>query len=98
MKTKVFKVYGRDGHKQQESFNYSYQWDCSNLLVGVRKVKVMNYDMTGSHAYTLVEITRNTDEEIYRELEGQLNNGIFEKSNVGKVVEVEHYIVRSFND
>lgn len=86
--TKTWKVYGVDGHRQRESFCNSYKYDFSEDAV--RIIEVENADRTGTNEYSIIKITRNTPEECEKELEGQLSDGIFENSRVGKVIETEN--------
>lgn len=88
MKTRSWKVYGRDGHRQRESFFESYKYDFSNEEDGVRIIEVENSDKTGTNEYSIVRITRNTAKECGEELDGQLSDGIFENSRTGDVVEI----------
>lgn len=86
--TRTWKVYGRDGHRQSESFGPSVYWDWSCKSDGVRIFEADNYDKTGTHDYTIVRITRNTWKECGEEMEGQISDGYFENSYVGDVVEL----------
>lgn len=86
--TKTWKVYGMDGHRQRESFGPSVVWDWSCKADGVRIFEADNFDKTGTHDYTIVRITRNTADECDDEMEGQISDGYFENSRVGKIVEV----------
>ena len=85
--TKMWKVYGYDGHRQRESFFPSYAHDWSNEYDGCRIVSVMNSDITGTNDYTIVRITRDTADDCFDELSGQLSDGIFENSRTGNIVE-----------
>ena len=85
--TKTFKVYGRTGHRQKESFNASYMYDFSADQV-TRIIEVFNSDMTGTNEYTVVRITRDTEDECFEELNGQLSDGIFENVGTGAVIDV----------
>lgn len=87
MVTRAWKVYGVEGHRQRESFCDSYKYDFSENN-NVRIIEVLNCDKTGTNDYTIVRVTRNTAEECLLELEGQLSDGIFENSRVGKIEEV----------
>lgn len=87
MKTRAWKVYGIDGHRQRESFGKSYKYDFSEGT-DVRIIEVDNFDKTGTNEYSIIHITRNSSEECEEELRGQLSDGIFENSRVGKVVEI----------
>lgn len=85
--TKSWKIYGMDGHRQRESFNKSCKYDFSENGK-VRKLEVKNSDKTGTNEYSIFSVTCDTEEECAAELEGQLSDGIFENSRVGKVVEI----------
>jgi hypothetical protein len=83
----AWRVYGAPGHRQRESFNESSKYDFSENG-NTRVIEVQNSDITGTNEYSKVIITRNTFSECIDELNGQLTDGIFENSAVGKVVEV----------
>lgn len=85
--TKTWKIYGVDGHRQRESFGKSYKYDFSEGT-DVRIIEVDNFDKTGTNEYSIICITRNSFGECEEELRGQLSDGIFENSRVGKVVEI----------
>ena len=91
MYTMTWKVYGKDGHKQRESFFDSYVYDFSKGK-DIRIIQVENSDRTGTHDYSIVRITRNTSEECKREMSGQISDGIFENSAVGRIELVEEII------
>ena len=50
MKTRAWKVYGIDGHRQRESFGKSYKYDFSEGT-DVRIIEVENSDKTGTNDY-----------------------------------------------
>ena len=84
MKTRIWRVYGEDGHRQRESFAPSWSFETENGA----KVGVFNADATGTHAYSIVRITAPTVEQCEAELLGQLSDGVFENSRTGKVEEL----------
>ena len=86
--TRTWKVYGADGHRQRVSFDQSVKYDWSDERLGTRILEVRNSDITGTNDYTVVRITRDSAEECERELEGQITDGLFENSRVGRVEEV----------
>lgn len=88
MVTREWKIYGRDGHRQRESFNPSFKFDFTQGA-DVRIIEVLNGDKTGTNAYSILRITRNTAEECAREMWGQINDGAFENAKIGKIEEVE---------
>ena len=87
MVTKTYKVYGAEGHRQKESFNESYKYDFSEGD-DIRIIEVENSDKTGTNDYSIVKITRNNAIECDAEFWGQLTDGIFENSEVGKFEEI----------
>lgn len=88
MVTRSWKVYGMDGHRQKISFGPSVRYDWSNSGNGTRILELDNSDKTGTNAYTIIRITRDTAEECLDELEGQLSDGIFENARYGEVEEI----------
>lgn len=90
MVTRVWKVYGAEGHRQRISFDESFVWDFtgSPYSDGVRIIECLNSDKTGTNEYSIVKITRDTAEECEKELHAQISDGLFENSRVGKIEEV----------
>ena len=86
--TGEWKVYGQNGHRQRESFSESYKYDFSKPG-DVRIIEVLNSDYTGTNDYSIIRITRNTEEEVLSEFDGQITDGVFENSRVGKTVRVK---------
>lgn len=84
---RTWKIYGLKGHRQRESFFPSYNYDWSNDKE-IRRLWVKNSDITGTNEYTIVTVERDTAEECWREMSGQITDGIFENSYVGEVVEI----------
>ena len=80
---KVYHVYGVDGHRQRESFSGSYE--LPQTLDGAL-IEVYNSDITGTNAYSEVEITAKNEKECDEILDTQLSDGIFENCRTGKVV------------
>ena len=85
--TKMFKVYGKAGHRQRESFNKSTKSDFSTEG-NVRIIETINSDETGTNDYSIIRITRKTEQECYAELAGRLSDGTFENSRYGRVTEI----------
>lgn len=87
MVTKTFKIYGAEGHRQRISFGESFIWNFSKDG-DVRIIECECQDKTGTNDYVVVRITRNTEQEVWDELEGQLSDGLFENSRYGRVEEM----------
>ena len=82
--TRTWKVYGRGGHRQRESFapSFELQLDENTTII------CSNSDRTGTNDYSLFTVIANSREECKYTLFGQLSDGTFENSRVGRVVEV----------
>ena len=85
--TRTWKVYGAEGHRQRESFSKSTKYDLSENGE-TRIVEVINSDQTGTNEYSIIRITRDTAEECEEEFDGQLSDGVFENSRVGRFEEI----------
>lgn len=95
MITKTYKVYGISGHRQRESFHHSDFMDFSRYTpddIDIRTIEILNNDVTGTNEFSVIRITRNTEEEVTAELQGQLSDGIFENSRHGEVEEVANIV------
>ena len=84
MKTRTFRVYGANGHRQKESFSPSYDF---TTLDNKATFQVVNADITGTNDYTKVIITAENDEQIIDRLFAQISDGIFENSKCGDIFE-----------
>lgn len=84
--TVYFAVYGANGHRQKINFEKSFVWDFSNEYFGARILNVRCSDVTGTNAYVIVGVTRDTCEECLEEMEGQLSDGLFENCRTGTVL------------
>lgn len=96
MKTRQWKVYGRDGHRQKISFQPSVIHDWSKDG-DTRIVELINSDKTGTNEYTVIRITRNTEELCGAELDGQISDGVFENVAVGRVEEMSEEEFAAFS-
>jgi hypothetical protein len=97
MVTRAWKIYGVEGHRQRESFNKSYVYNWSEGS-DTRIVEVENEDKTGTNEYSIVRITRNTEEECFDEFNAQLSDGIFENSRVGKIIEIANKSIKDVKE
>lgn len=89
--TKIWKVYGAEGHRQRMSFGESVRDDftgSNEWIKGIRIFEAINSDKTGTNEYSIIKITRETAQECDEELWGQISDGYFENARTGKVVEI----------
>ena len=89
MVSKAYKVYGEDGHRQRMSFGPSVRWDWSNEYDGTRIFEAVNSDITKTNEYSMIRITRDKESQCEDEMSGQVSDGYFENSRVGKIVEID---------
>lgn len=85
MKTMAWRIYGRDGHRQRESFGSCL--DFTRESDGTR-VQLLTSEKTGTNEYVILVVTARTAEMCCEELEGQLSDGVFENSFCGNVEEI----------
>ena len=88
MKTKSWKVYGSDGHRQKISFGKSIHWDFSNKEDGIRIIEVDCEDRTNTNEYVIVRITREKEKDCESEFLAQVSDGIFENARIGKIEKI----------
>ena len=86
MNSRFWKVYGKEGHRQRESFRAS---DSFTTLNG-NKVEVWNSDKTGTNEYSIVKITAESEKACLEELNAQLSDGVFENSRVERIEEINN--------
>lgn len=84
---RAWRVYGNPGHRQRQAFGESERFDFSEGG-SPRIVEIFREDVTGTTEYCVIRITRETAEQCEEELWGQISDGFFENSRVGKVEEV----------
>lgn len=94
--TKAWKIYGKDGHRQRESFGESYRLDFTEDN-NIHVLEVLNSDITGTNEYSIFVITRNTAEECESTLLSQIDDGAFENSRTGKEEEIPLSELEKFN-
>lgn len=85
---KAWKLYGMDGHKQEESYAKSYKIDLSDDRQ-VRIYEVINSDKIHTNMFSVVKITANSLEDCCKELDAQIDTGLFMNLKIGKVEEIE---------
>lgn len=90
MVTRAWKIFGKDGEKQEESFCKSYTNDFSEGN-DLHIVEVFNSDKTNTNDYTIICITSNTAAKCKKILSDQITDGIFEGCAVGEVEEITDF-------
>lgn len=84
---KAWKVYGREGHRQRESF-------CDSRVFSAERdgkpyvFCVFNSDITNTNEYTIVVCAAADEETVCGAFDAHLSDGVFENSHFGKIVEI----------
>lgn len=84
----AWKVYGIDEKEQKEALSPSYSTDMDtpdNPWKRKIRLEVYNSDLTGTTNYSIVKVIAPDEDAGISEFLGQLSDGIFENTEVGKV-------------
>ena len=76
----IYRVYGRDGHRQRASFKLSTCMRSNNVIISFNC-----YDCSGTHEYVDVVLLYHNDDEDRKEFSAQISYGFFENCNIGKI-------------
>lgn len=82
---KIYKVAGIEGHRQRVAFQPTCHYDFTATRGYPCKVDLFTADTTGAYDYVLVRIACDTEPHCDDEFSGQLSDGIFENSRIGKI-------------
>ena len=84
---KIYKIYGKEGHRQKESFNESHIYRSFNK----NEICITyNSDMTNTNEYSILAIIKEKSCKHSFEtiLFSQLSDGIYENCNTGNIEEI----------
>ena len=79
-KFSIYRVHGRDGHRQRASFNLSKCIRSTNVIISFNC-----YDCTDTHDYVDVIILYHDKDEARKEFSAQISEGFFKNCNIGKI-------------
>ena len=79
-KFSIYRVHGREGHRQRASFNLSTCMRSNNVIVSFNC-----FDCTGTNDYVDVIILYHDDDEARKEFLAQISDGFFKNCNIGKI-------------
>lgn len=83
--SRIWKVFGQEGHRQRTSFESSNVYDDPGACT---RVELYNSDRTGTNQYSIVKISAINKDECFNTLISHISDGIFENSKVGKIQEI----------
>ena len=79
-KYSIYRVHGREGHRQRASFNQSSCIRSNDVVFSFNC-----FDYTDTHDYVDVIILYNDEDEARKEFYAQISDGFFENCNIGKI-------------
>lgn len=79
-KFSIYRVYGREGHRQRAAFNLSTCIRSNDVIFAFNCC-----DSTGTPYYVDVVILYSNDDEARKEFSAQISDGFFENCNIGKI-------------
>lgn len=84
----MYRIYGKEGHRQKASWQKSIKFTTNNGYT----IETWCFDRTGTHNYVDIEVTAElvSPADLYEEMEIQLNDGVFECCNYGKIEKIRY--------
>lgn len=84
----LYRIYGREGHRFKGSWQASTKIALDNGIT----VETWCFDRTGTHDYVDMEVTADfaSPADLYEEMRTQLDDGIFECCNYGKIEKIKY--------
>lgn len=84
----MYRIWGKEGHRQRASWQKSAMFaTCDGYTV-----ETWCFDRTGTHDYADIEVTADSvsPADLYEEMQTQLDDGVFECCNHGKVEKLKY--------
>lgn len=84
----IYRIWGKDGHRQRASWQKSVKFTTNNGYT----IETWCFDRTGTHDYVDMEIKADliSPADLYEEMQIQLDDGILECCNYGKVEKLKY--------
>lgn len=84
----MYRIYGREGHR----FKGSWQASSKIALDNGMTIETWCFDRTGTHDYADMEVTADfvSPADLYDEMQNQLDDGVFECCNYGKIEKLKY--------
>lgn len=83
-----YRIWGREGHRQKASWQKSVTFSTDDGYT----IETWCFDRTGTHDYVDIEVTADSvsPADLYEEMQTQLDDGVFECCNHGKVEKLKY--------
>lgn len=84
----MYRVWGKEGHRQKASWQKSVKITTNDGYT----IETWCFDRTGTHEYVDMEVSRMhcKASDLYDEMQTQLDDGIFECCNYGKIEKLKY--------
>lgn len=84
----MYRIWGKDGHRQKASWQTSRKFTTHDGYT----VETWCFDKTGTHDYVDMEVTADfvSPADLYEEMQTQLDDGVFECCNYGKIEKLKY--------
>lgn len=84
----MYRIYGKEGHRQKASWQKSVKFTTFDGYT----IETWCFDKTGTHDYIDMEVSclHCTASDLYDEMQAQLDDGVFECCNYGKVEKLKY--------
>lgn len=84
----MYRIYGKDGHRQKASLQKSVKFTTNDGYT----IEIWCFDRTGTYDYVDMEVTSDivSPADLYDEMQIQLDDGIFECCNYGKIEKLKY--------
>lgn len=88
MKRAMYRVWGKDGHRQKASWQKSVKFTTYDDYT----IETWCYDKTETHDYIDIEVTHDNSKacDLYNEMLTQLEDGILECCNYGRIEKLKY--------
>ena len=79
----MYRIWGKDGHRQKASWQKSVKFTTNDGYT----IETWCFDRNGTHDYVDIEVTASSvsPADLYEEMQLQLDDGVFECCNYGKI-------------
>lgn len=84
----IYRIWGKDGHRQKASWQKSVKFTTNDGYT----IETWCFDRTGTHEYVDIEVKADlvSPADLYEEMQTQLDDGVFECCNYGKIEKLRY--------
>lgn len=84
----MYRIWGKEGHRQKASWQKSVKFTTHDGF----SIETWCFDRTGTHDYVDIEVKADlvSPADLYEEMQSQLDDGVFECCNYGKIEKLKY--------